>query len=238
MNEAGLKVYLDRLRPSLVPIAAPQPGVCKGCRSGANPGFDRCYVCDTGNVVEVLPISMSFHSGLLHRRLRGYKDGSKEERQRYTLELVALLYFFLKHHLGCIGGTPDAVVTVPSLDRDAVKDIVDRIAPLRERHIPLKCNESAGIRSFRASKKLREKRVLLLDDTFTSGKTITDAHRALTEVGANVALPVVIGRHFRPDFPTSRELTECLKQHRWKRKRCGICQPILCSDDFQQTRLV
>lgn len=238
MSKTNLKNYLDHLRPSLVPIAAPQPGVCKVCRSGANYGFDKCYGCEEKGIVNVLPISMSYHSGPLHRRLRDYKDGSGEIRQRYTLELAALLFYFLKKHMNCIGGVPDAVVTVPSAERDAVKAIVDKIHALRIRHSPLKCVEVSGSLGYRASKKLRGKQVLLLDDTFTTGKRITAAYKALDEVGANVALPIVIGRHFRPDFSTSRELADCLGQHDWKLKHCGVCKPIICGDNFQQTKLI
>ena len=59
MTNLNPKRYLERLESGLVPIAAAQPLVCSTCRSGANPGYERCYRCEDEGIVEVLPISMS-----------------------------------------------------------------------------------------------------------------------------------------------------------------------------------
>ena len=95
MSTIDASRFVDLLRSGLVPVAGPQEGVCRKCRSGANAGFSDCYQCSRGGVVEVLPISMSVHGGPFHHRLRNYKDDTRYERRReYTLQLAALLSEF------------------------------------------------------------------------------------------------------------------------------------------------
>lgn len=237
MTQLDPRLYLERIKGELVPVAAPQQHVCSTCRSGANPGYECCYQCDANRVVQVLPISMSYHGGLLHSHLRNYKDGSPQQRTEYTLRLAALLWLFLKQHQDCIGGDYDAVVTVPSTrtDRDAPKATIDRIVALRHLHVPLTCTETGPRPAFAAPEELEGKRVLLLDDTFTRGIHITAAQDALAREGAHVLLPVVIGRHFRPHFPANQYLAACHKQFTWELDRCGICGPIVCAGAAQQT---
>jgi len=239
MTRLDPKEYLDRIRSGLVPIAGAQLGVCKTCHSGANGTFEQCYVCDRNNIIEVLPISMSVHGGSLHKRLRQYKSNNSTQRKEYTLELAALLYLFLTNHWECLGGEPDHIVTVPSPQRDAPKRIIDRISPIRDIHIPLQYKIKRDSAQYKAPKELSRKRVLLIDDTFTTGNSVTKAYMALSKVGAEIAIPIVIGRHFHPDFNEAhRKLMDCLDGDEWRLDRCGICAPIYCSDSAQQINLL
>lgn len=231
MSTIDARRFVDLLRPGLIPIAGVQAGVCSKCRSGARPGFLDCYECSRSGIIEVLPISMSAHGGPLHHRLRNYKDDTRAERRRqYTLQLAALLSEFLGRHMDCLGGEPEAVTTVRSENRDAPRRIVRRIRSLRDIHVPLVWVGDDAHGRFVAPNELRGRRVLLLDDTFTRGRSIVGAYRALTAVGADVLMPLVIGRHFHPDYVTSRPLNDCLRHRKWKLKRCGICKPISCPD--------
>lgn len=237
MSQRDPQPYLERLRHGLVPIAAGQPGVCSNCRSGTD-GGDRCWRCARESVVPVLPISMSVHMDPLHDRLRFYKNGSEAQRVEYTLDLAALLVLFLGRHLECLGGAPDFVVTVPSADRDAVKWIVDKIGWLSEKHYSLSATGTKEAPRFQATEVVSGRRVLLIDDTFTRGRSITAAHRALTESGAQSVTALVIGRHFHPNYDTSVGLWACLQRHRWSLDRCGICDPIDCRGDDEQRQLL
>ncbi|MDE0497590.1 MAG: hypothetical protein OXH86_09570 [Acidimicrobiaceae bacterium] len=229
MSTIDASRYVDLLRPGLMPIAGAQDGVCGRCRSGANSGFTACYRCDQVGAVDVLPISMSVHGGPLHHRLRHYKDDTREERRNeYTLQLAALLSKFLGRHMECIGGEPEAVTTVRSARRDAPRRIVRRIQSLRDLHVALDWVGGDERIRFSAPAELKGRRVLLVDDTFTQGRSITAAREALIEVGAHVMMPLVIGRHFRPGFATSRPLHGCLSRYRWRLRRCGICKPVEC----------
>ena len=174
---------------------------------------------------------MSVHGGPLHHRLRNYKDDTRYERRReYTLQLAALLSEFLKRHMDCLGGEPEAVTTVRSENRDAQRRIVRRIRSLRDLHVSLDWVEDDEHMRFVAPAELKGRRVLLIDDTFTRGRSITAAYEALTSVGADVLVPLVIGRHFRPDYSTSQALYDCLSRRRWKLKHCGICKPVECPE--------
>lgn len=163
MTRQDPRPYFERVKPGLVPIAASQNEVCGTCRSGATPGYQRCYRCENENVVEVLPISMSVHGDLLHDRLRNYKNenGNEEQRQEYSLQLAALLLLFLNQHLVCIGGSPDAVTTVSSEKRDAVKNIVDKIADYRGIHAPIVRSRSDH-RTYEVPESLRDKKYYCL----------------------------------------------------------------------------
>ncbi len=229
--------YLEQLRPELIPIAGAQPGVCGRCRSGKNVGYTDCYPCASHDVATVLPISMSVHGGLLHTRLRYYKDGNDAQRLDFSLQLGALLGLFLRFHSECLGGTPDIVTTVCSSNRDAPRVIVRKLRSLRDSHLPLRFIGNSDQPRYEASEEFRGRRVLLIDDTFTRGRSITAAYRALIDVGATVLTPLVIGRHVRPDFPTSEPLLRCLREHKWSLDRCGMCQPIDCDGTADDTTL-
>ena len=224
--------YLRRLEPALVPIAAPCPGICcETCRSGVGATYSRCSQCYQHGVPTVLPISMSVHGSPLHHRLRGYKDApSREARREHALVLAALLGLFLQRHRHCLGDTPDFVVTVPSRSRDALKAVVKMVPKLNANRIrALKATgTSAAPRYKLVDSQVKGHSVLLLDDTFTSGKSIAAAHSALVEGGAEILGPLVIGRHFRPDFPTSMGLWNCLEKQRWSLDACGLCEPVEC----------
>ena len=182
----------------------------------------------------MLPISISVHGRGLHRRLRNYKDATaKAERRECSLDLAVLLYLFLERHSDCLGGMPDIVVTVPSTDRDALRAVIKRLPSLRERRLRvLRAVSSKTERHYEvdegASQQVAGRRVLLLDDTFTSGRSIAAAYSALANAGAKIVGPLVIGRHFYPEYHTSVDLWDCLRKHTWTLKRCGICGPVQC----------
>ena len=224
--------YLRQLEPNLVPIAAPSPGICcKSCRSGAGDVYTRCFPCNENDVADVLPISMSLHGSALHRRLRRYKDApTGEERREHSLILAVLLGHFLQRHQDCLGATPDFLVTVPSEDRDALTAVIDMLPQLRARRIrALRASGTRASPQFElVAPQVEDRGVLLLDDTFTRGRNIAAAHRALVNGGASIIGPLVIGRHFHSDFSTSAGLWSCLKDQRWSLDRCGLCKPIDC----------
>jgi len=174
---------------------------------------------------------MSVHGSPLHHLLRGYKDApSREARREHSLVLAALLGLFLQRHRDCIGDTPDFVVTVPSKNRDALKVVVKMLPKLSAKRVQaLKATGTSNAPRYKlVDSQVRGRSVLLLDDTFTSGRSIAAAHRALSKGGANIVGPLVIGRHLRPDFPTSIELWNCLEKQRWNLDACGLCGPVDC----------
>jgi hypothetical protein len=177
---------------------------------------------------------MSVHTEQLHNHLRRYKDDSSPAtRERLTLRLAALLGLFLDRHLdSCLGGQPDLVATVPSAARDAPWRIVQRLYRFQGATNPLYFDPNE--QRFAVNQPVAGRRVLLIEDTFTKGRKTFAAVDVLLSAGAEVAGPVVVGRHFQPDtWEPSAELFRCLRRHRWTLDACAICGGVTCGGSDQ-----
>lgn len=224
--------YVDRLRPGLVPVPIAQVGVCRLCHSGVNPGYQVCYPCHSAGFLspqEIVPITMSVERGLLHDHLRGYKDDIADDaRRQKTNRLAALTSMFLGRHGDCLGPF-DSVVTVPSDRRDAAVDIVDSVRRLRARHAPALEATSVDVDRaldpgrFRVTRSVAGERVLIFDDTFTTGASVFSAAAALRSAGAEVADILCVGRHVRRSFGPSAEMLSWLEGRPWWDERCVRC---------------
>lgn len=215
---------LQPLLPGLTAVPAIQPGICRGCRTAVPGDYVVCYNC-YGQDIQVVPISFSIHLRQLHHHLRNYKDGFHPEVQEtLTLRLAALLGVFLANHLNsCLGGPVQHVATVPSSRRDAPWQIIRRLRRFSRQSNPLSYQQDSGLT---VTEDVQGQRVLLVDDTFTTGKSLFSAYRTLTEAGATVAGPVVLGRHIRPEWPPSKVLLKRLESTRWDPTRCCRCEGI------------
>jgi len=221
------------LRGELIPIPAqPQEGVCGICHSSAGSGYSVCYRCHEAAWVdppEVLPVTLSVHGGLMHDHLRNYKDSrSASVRDRMSLRLAGLLAIFMANHDRCVGSW-DYATCVPSVERVALRPVVNRIALFADRyHQILEAGPAVGGRSidpdqFVVAGNVTGDRVLLLDDTFTSGAKLFSAIAALRQRGVIVVGPVVIGRHIQRSWPPSRDLLEWIEDRSWDESRCARC---------------
>lgn len=229
---AGAAELLEPLRGALVPVpAVPQEGVCSICHSSAE-GFGTCFPCHRAAALdppEVIPITLSVEGGLVHRHLRMYKDGREPERSRMALRLAALLSVFLSYHENCLGPF-DYCAVVPSETRVALERVVRRVGALgpRLRQVvqaqPLRRGTHVlSPDRFRISAGVTGDRVLLLDDTFTTGASVFSAARALRDAGAVLAGPLVLGRHVSDDWKPSAELLDWVQRRPWRADRCARC---------------
>lgn len=228
------RAYVDPLIPSLIPVPATQAGVCQTCRSSCTEGFDECRQCSAtrslfGSLPAVLPIALMTSEHPLYDALRGYK-GSLDEgaRRRHRMTAAALLATFVRNHAACMGEF-DFVTAIPSMRRVAVRELIDRITGLSEHYqdvitvrAPWTTRDPSEDR-YVATRLARGKRVLVIDDTFTSGSTLFSACHALTSAGAIVVGPIVIGRYVRTDFEPSRQLVDRLRGQPWRPERCLRC---------------
>lgn len=227
--------FLAPLRAGLVPVPATnQEGVCEICHSGIAGDYVRCSQCNQArylDVPEVLPIAMSVHLRLLHAHLRGYKDDlDAGVRSRMALRLAALVSVFMANHQRCLGEW-DYVTCVPSTQRVAPRLIVSRLRLSEHRYNQVLAASAGVLRGertldpgrFIVSGTVRRDRVLLFDDTFTSGASIFSAVAALREAGAEVVGPLVIGRHIRPDWEPSQALLQWLTRRNWDEYCCARC---------------
>ena len=196
-------------------------GVCRICAAAASPGFAICTSCrDVAlalgrPLVPVTPVAFVTGSSPLYRALRQYKSGEPEVAARQQARLAALLDVFIAHHVGCIApGGLDVCVVVPStptgrppphplatLVRRAksaptLADALVPVSPLAHRR------PSAG--AYRASDEVSGKRVLLVDDVYTSGAHLQSAAAALVAAGTRALHAVVLGRFVRSDVPPPR----------------------------------
>jgi hypothetical protein len=202
----------------LHPPLPPGPGVCAACRGPAHPDYLRCFHCGLhaegapGLLADaVVPVSYAMKGDKLAHNLWIYKSalaGAGPARAA----LKALLLVFLRDHCGCAwrlagGGAPTHLAVVPSTrGRPGPHPLQAVVAPsfalpwahlaIRARPEPPDADDrDLNLDLFTASQRLPHARVLLLDDTWTTGSRAQSATAALKLAGATRVVVVVLGRH-------------------------------------------
>ena len=224
---------------AVMPIPPSGLGVCGICHSSVDGSdYDHCYPCNQarefpqGDVPEVVPISLEVEGKQLHHALRGYKDARDAVVcNRFAYQLAALSEIFWRRHMTCIEPF-DAIATVPSSSRNAFEAVVQRSQRLTDLYRPVLTRTRIGApreldaRRFSASRELVEGlRIVLVDDTFTTGATVFSAAQAIRDVGGLVENIVVIGRYIKPTYPPSAELIARMGDTPWDVTECVCCRP-------------
>ncbi len=203
--------------------AAPGGSVCPICRTFHDPAYETCIACSRqpNNLDAFVPITYSVHAGQMHDALRGYKDDSRREVRRFhAVRLTAILWRFLENHEQCVAAAAgvdrfDLVSTVPSKDterdeqRQHLRIIVgqwchptaDRWQRVLMPTDPPILDRSFSEARYVANIGVRGRRVLLIDDTWTTGSAMQSAAAALRQAGARAVAGVVIGRRDRRESP-------------------------------------
>lgn len=234
---ARVEDYTDPHIATYTAVPPAGDGVCDVCHGFPGPGFARCWSC-TQSVRSVsrplslvVPISLYRVGEQLHSVLRGYKSSPSEiARTRYQLRVAATLHRFTRDHADCIeaaaGGPWDLVTIVPSKHErpgeHPLETAINLGKRLRRSYRPLLAPDrpDAVTRSdgsdegFQAIESIGGLRVLLIDDTFTTGATFQSAASALALSGATVAAGVVIGRVITTGDPRHPE-----KDEHWEEQR-------------------
>lgn len=194
------------------------PGICQVCRRPTRGTFSTCYSCDVTTsqvsrpLYKITPITLYETSGQVWHHLRNYKDSpDPAARERLTVTLLAVLVRFLRAHEACVAPNGwDAIVGVPSTRHpNIVHPLVaglQRVGSLQDRielllaagDRPLDHNQ-ADDRGYRVTTP-GSARILVVDDTFTTGARIQSAASALSRAGYQVAGGLVIGRVLEPSF--------------------------------------
>lgn len=219
MNEA-LASLGDSLAQDCVTVPIGGPDVCPVCRGHRDETdelCDSCAVCheELGSLRPVVPMSLYAKPSTMRDRLRGYKDSDDAETRRQLSREVAALVerFFIQHSasLACSPGPWDTVCVVPSTDREPphplVRSLTDHgadscgpLEPLLQRGPERPAHRRPSRQAFKTMTRMTGRRVLLLDDVFTTGARSQSAAYALEDAGAAVPAIVVIARRINPGW--------------------------------------
>jgi predicted amidophosphoribosyltransferase len=191
----GVVRFTEPFLDTFLPVPPVQAGVCRLCHGAADPGDDVCWSCRrtatqvTRPVGEVVPICLCEAHGQLHYLLRKYKDGPPDLRRRLRPRVAGLIGRFLAEHEQCLGPW-DIITTVPSgQSRQGTHPLVTALhmLPLRTCHRRLLHADPAAPRGehlaasddrFTLTEEVADARILLIDDTFTSGAALQSAASA------------------------------------------------------------
>lgn len=211
-----LRDLVAEMAPQLSAPAIGLPGWCTVCRGPAAGRQSRCYQCELhvqcapGGLADVVvPVAFAVKGASHARRLWQYKSSraGADAAARAAVELLALLLIFLREHGSCACraagfARPTHLAVVPSTrGRPGQAPLRALVAP----YLAVPWAELSGgldrertrdldPARFRAAA-VPGARVLLLDDTWTTGASAQSAAMALRAAGARSVATVVLGRH-------------------------------------------
>jgi len=156
----------------------------------------------------------------MHDTLWSYKNAQQDEVRRYHgVRLTAILWRFIWNHEPCLARAAsvdsfDLVATVPSKtpERDGKRrglrtiagkwctPIVDRWKQVLSPADPPVLERIYSDARYIAGPEAKGQRVLLIDDTWTTGASMQSAAFALRRAGAVNVAGVAMGRHLHLDF--------------------------------------
>jgi len=198
----------------------PEPEVCRVCGGTAHADFAHCFCCATVvrqlrmPLVPVVTVVDYRVGDRMHRRLRGYKDAPvAEARETCATQLADLVGRWLAADPTLLprrfGSGWDLVATVPSSGRPVgapADALVLRVPGLAPGHASLLVRGPESTGHLRAARRgfdvsssvdresLRDRRVLVFDDSITTGARAQSAAAALRMAGADVVGVVAVGR--------------------------------------------
>ncbi|HEX6932140.1 MAG TPA: hypothetical protein VF162_08365 [Streptosporangiaceae bacterium] len=205
-------------------LSAPQPGrsnpgsagLCGVCLGPASRGSTRCFQCElhwqcaSGGVADlVVPIAFAIkdgpHAGLLWQYKSARPPAAVAESAAAILR--AMLLVFLRDHGACLwraAGTagPTHVAVVPTArGRQGTHPLRALVAGYLDRPWAALAARQAGehVRDLDPERfsaaPVPGARVLLIDDTWTTGSSAQSAAMALRAAGATSVVTLVLGRH-------------------------------------------
>jgi len=233
----------------LCPLPPAVDGVCMVCRSRANPGWARCWKCDNEALTvgprtadAVAFVALAPEEGgqrQLAHELYAYKD--RGGSPRLIAGLGSVLWRWLGAHEDCLASAChvsafDMITAVPSSssgrtgDHPLVNVVSGVVAGSQERYKRLLVPSGLDVerrefsdRRFKALGDLTGLRVLLIDDTWTTGSHMLGAARALKKAGAQTVGGVALGRWYHPSQSQNATVEEARKGLAWTWDTCMLC---------------
>ena len=228
-SRAGWEALRALVRAQQPLLCAPwpsAPGLCGVCRGPAAGRGARCFPCDLhsqcaqGSLADlVVPVAFAVKGGAHARQLWQYKSARPGARAgEAAAQLRALLLVFLRDHGHCLwqaasgrgpglGAGPTHLAVVPTARGRPGPH------PLRALVDPYTSGQWAELSARPGGQQVRDldpdrfvaapvpgARVLLLDDTWTTGSSAQSAAMALRRAGARQIVTVILGRHVAPGW--------------------------------------
>ncbi len=177
----------------------------------------------------------------IYTTLRQYKwDSSPRLARQQSIRLAGLVATFLNRHRRCISRDGWDLVTVVPSTRDrqgshplaAVLGMIEEIKNelvevLRPGPGASSVHRNTGaLDGFTCSTDVvAGKRILLVDDTLTTGAHLQSAGATLRTAGARNVTSLVIGRRLNASWPTTQPLVDWASrpENRWSPNRCILC---------------
>lgn len=237
--------YVTRLLP-------PQDGVCDCCCQPAD--YDFCDSCAEGLEAlglpraAVLPIALRPPRTQLRNMTWQYKNlEDPEQRSNAEHALTQFLGRFLLQHEACAAdnaGVPsfDTVTWIPGSPSNqrgydpverlltsgpwAARGGIDRVSSTLIATGRIGASHHVHPDWYVATKEVRGRTVLVVDDTWTHGGHVLSAMRALADAGARGVAAVVIGRTFDPEYSDAcRDYYEQARSQPFTARYCQYCDP-------------
>jgi hypothetical protein len=201
-------------------LSAPQAGsarLCAVCRGASGSGSTRCFQCSlhwqcaAGGLADVVvPVAFAIKGGPHARRLWQYKSARVPAAAAagQAMAIRAMLLVFLRDHGPCLwraagGGPPTHVAVVPTArgrpGTHPLRSLVEGYLTIPWAGLVARPggeqDRDLDPGRFRAAPLPQIARVLLIDDTWTTGSSAQSAAMALRAAGATSVVTVVLGRH-------------------------------------------
>lgn len=180
-----------------------------------------------------MPISYALKSKQHAHNLATYKFNPPSEAARRAL--LALGLVFLSLHRPClegrVGGALTHLTVVPSTrGRRGQHPLLAMLGPRTD--LPILQTRDTGIypaddRTFHPDRFHAEEieagaRILLLDDTWTTGARVQSLSHSLKTAGAQSVVAVVLGRHLNPAHEGSKALVDRARADTFDIRRCAL----------------
>ncbi|HUC36509.1 MAG TPA: hypothetical protein VMR97_05240 [Acidimicrobiales bacterium] len=228
-------------------VRPPGRGTCRICCGAVPWPFVTCWSCRRvgrtlgQSLEEVTPISLTTRETGLYAALKQYKGVANSVSRRQQHRLAELVGDFLEGHAGCVApGGYDVVTVIPSFqvhaDAHPLEDTLRMVPQLAHQGVEVVASllpaedhlgrNTASLHAYSCvGEHVERRRVLLVDDLYTTGAHLHSAVAALQAAGASSVHPLVVGRHQSRDTQSSRELlrwSSC-PENLWSSGRCARC---------------
>ncbi|GHJ49054.1 hypothetical protein Cs7R123_63960 [Catellatospora sp. TT07R-123] len=213
-----------------------RPGVCGVCRGPADPTYQLCYACGQHARASqtladaIFPIAYCAKDGQHYEDLKRYKNHPIMPLAQARLR--SLVETFLDWHIECLtqaaGGKLTHLAVVPSTRRQGPHPLAEVLGIQRQVIAATGSNPDRARRfstdTFTvhwSAARHQPARVLLFDDTWTTGASLQSFAYGLKQAGATSVVGLVLGRLLNADYAPSRAILSSIRGVPFSVERCA-----------------